>query len=404
MVTFRGFSATIWNYMSPRKTQQRREKPFKKPDIPLRNHAQPKANRDVLEKRDTSPESRVHNWTPRAPSPQSDIDVTLLPPSPPASALQSHDDFEGDTLVPGSPWSPSNENHGSSEEEWNANEDTMVVDDGAYMLQQKRVNIDHERRRREQQSRELRDAGWSEDAVFLFQKLALRGFEPIIPTEWFDDFETLPEDLFTASIDKAFIRPSQGSDYNAQLALNKLFELGGHARDAWQTRARVRTPAFHIKQAVQNYTAWAMRDGRIQHLWPALPLFQIVTWSAKTNVSVGEQIMLDKLRKLHTRWYEALRNHPAALKENSSIVEVPTLYGVTASHSVMAFVSYAPPSEENEKAQLRLIAMFDFGKEDYDVWNALAIAIFVIHCRNRMIQLKECLPEPPLKPSEDPDL
>lgn len=144
-----------------------------------------------------------------------------------------------------------------------------------------------------------------------------------------------------------------------------------------------------------------MKDGGMEHIWPELPLFEIVTWSLKVNVSVGEQKMLQKLGKLHERWQQALQNK--ANMDHTTMIDVPTLYGVTASHSVMAFVSYAPPSEEHEEPQLRLIAMFDFGKEGYDVWNSLAIAIFVIHCRNRMIQLQECLPEPSYSSSEDPD-
>jgi hypothetical protein len=214
MVTLSQVSTTIWNYISPRKTQQRREKPFKIPTIPVRPSVLPKHDIATLDNREMSPESRVHIWSPRTPSPQSDLDVTFLPPSPPASAQQSYDGLDGDTLLPESPGSPGGDKAGSSEEEWNANEDTMVVDDGAYMVQQKKVNVDVERRRREQQGRELRDAGWSEDAVFLFQKLGLRGFEPILPYDWLDDFETLPEDLFTARIDKAFIKPAQGPEYN----------------------------------------------------------------------------------------------------------------------------------------------------------------------------------------------
>lgn len=70
----------------------------------------------------------------------------------------------------------------------------------------------------------------------------------------------------------------------------------------------------------------------------------------------------------------------------------------------MAFVSYTPAKEERDQPQLRLIAMFDFNKEGYDVWNSLAIAIFVIHCRNRMMQLRECVPEPEIMTEEDPDL
>lgn len=145
-----------------------------------------------------------------------------------------------------------------------------------------------------------------------------------------------------------------------------------------------------------------MKDGGVEHIWAQLPLFEIVTWSKKVDVAIGEQRMIEKLGQLHTRWQEALQHQ--VTEDRLLDVEVPTLYGVTASHSVMAFVSYAPPTEENEHPQLRLIAMFDFSKEGYDVWNSLAVAIFVVHCRNRMMQLKECLPEPELSSSDDPDL
>jgi hypothetical protein len=160
-----------------------------------------------------SPESRVKIWTVRTPSPQSDLDEsedmdqTLLPPSPPASAKQM-DDFEGETLVE-SPTAQDSEQTGSSADEWNANEDTIAVDDGNYM--DLSIDVDKEKKRRDKQGRELRDAGWSEDAVFLFQKLGLRGFEPILPIEWLDDLETLPEDLFTASPDRAFLKPADRS-------------------------------------------------------------------------------------------------------------------------------------------------------------------------------------------------
>jgi hypothetical protein len=173
--------------------------------------------------RDISPASRVNIWSVRTPSPPSDVDIdmdvdqTLLPPSPPASAKQT-DDFEDETLVD-SPTAQVSEKTGSSGDEWNANEDTIAVDDGNYL--DLSVDVDQEKRRRDRQGRELRDAGWSEDAVFLFQKLGLRGFEPILPIEWLEDLETLPEDLFTARPDKAFLRPVHGSWFHGTFSHGK---------------------------------------------------------------------------------------------------------------------------------------------------------------------------------------
>lgn len=124
------------------------------------------------------------------------------------------EDLEGDTLLPYSPNSVGAKAGGSSADEWDANEETMVVDDGAYMEQNKKIDVEVERIRRDQQGRDLRDAGWSEDAVFLFQKLGMRGFEPLLPISWINDFETVPEDLFTEKLDKAFIKSVFGTDYS----------------------------------------------------------------------------------------------------------------------------------------------------------------------------------------------
>ncbi|KAH8728822.1 hypothetical protein GQ44DRAFT_824096 [Phaeosphaeriaceae sp. PMI808] len=397
MAFLRDVSDRFWSYVSPRKTQQRRDKEFKVPAIPIRPTL-PKKPIAAFTSREMSPASRVKVWSVRTPSPQSDFDMdqTLLPPSPPDSAKPVDDDFEGETLID-SPGTRVSKKAGSSGEEWNANEDTIAVDDGNY--NDRSIDVDEERKRRDQQGRELRDAGWTEDAVFLFQKLGLRGFEPLLPIEWLDDLETLPEDLFTARLDKAFLKPANGSGFRAQQALSSLFDLGGRVRDARLTKANKRTPAFHIKRAVEKYTAWAMKDGNVQHIWPILPLFKIVTWASHVHSSVGEQEMLQKLGDLHDRWSSTLKT-----SDSTSVPEVPTLYGVTASHTIMAFVSYAPPTTENAAPQLRLIAMFDFGKEGYDVWNALAVAIFITHCRNRMMQLAECLPSMERFAAEDPDM
>jgi hypothetical protein len=220
MAFLRDVSDRFWNYVSPRKTQQRRDKEFKVPAMPIKPTP---LRRQVAtpEAREMSPVSRVKVWSVRTPSPRGDMDgdvdmdQTLLPPSPPASAKQM-DDFEGDTLInsPSAQEAEVTDKAESSADELDANEDTIVVDDGNFM--DVSIDVDKERHRREEQGRQLRDAGWSEDAVFLFQKLGMRGFEPLLPIDWINDLETLPEDLFTARVDKAFLRPAHGSGFRGK--------------------------------------------------------------------------------------------------------------------------------------------------------------------------------------------
>lgn len=146
-----------------------------------------------------------------------------------------------------------------------------------------------------------------------------------------------------------------------------------------------------------------MKDGAVSSTWRSLPLFETVTVSKDVPSTVLERKTLSKLGLLHDRWQSALAN-ASSRSSPSAALDVPTLYGVSASHTIMAFVSYLPVSKENRNPGLRLVAMFDFGKDGLDVWNALAAAIFVVHCRNRMMQLKEYLPRPEVLAREDPDV
>ncbi|KAF2626786.1 hypothetical protein BU25DRAFT_394045 [Macroventuria anomochaeta] len=417
MTILHEYATKVWAYISPRKTQQAREKPFqfKVPAIPTKPNfkKQQQAQAQQLLSppgRDMSPESRMNIWHTRTPSPSSDIDITLVPMSPPDSIIRSpegHDGFEGDTLFNTSPISPTFDKGGIPDQEVDANDDTMVVDDGTYLETHKGISFDERLLKQQKQRQELQAWGWPEDAIFLFQKINMRGYEPIMPIEWVDDLPSLPADLFTERMDKSFIKPALGTHYHAQLALSSLLDLGAYVRDSVITRAPKRQPQYHVKRALTKYTRWALKDGGVDLSWAALPLFEIVTVGKDVPSTVLESKTLAKLGRLHELWQSTLAARAATqsfTSSSSTALEVPTLYGVSASHTIMAFVSYLPPSRENRAPGLRLIAMFDFGKEGFDVWNALAAAIFVVHCRNRMMQLKEYIPEPEVRVEEDPDV
>ncbi|KAJ4313731.1 hypothetical protein N0V94_006795 [Neodidymelliopsis sp. IMI 364377] len=407
------YAERVWAYISPRKTQQTRQKPFqfKVPSIPTKPNfgkSQLQLQKQVPSPpdRDMSPESRMNIWNTTTPSPGSDVDITLVPISPPASVIQSPDGLEGDTLFATSPISPTYNKGGLSDEEVDANDDTMVVDDGTYLETHKGISVDERLFKQQQQGFALQEAGWPEDAIFLFQKIGMRGYEAIMPIEWVDDLPSLPADLFTERVDKPFIKAALGTHYHAQLALSSLLDVGAYVRDSIITRAPQRKPQYQIKRAISKYTRWAMKDGGVEQSWTSLPLFDIVTVGKSVPASVLESRTLAKLGHLHELWQSTLAARAASQSFSTAIstmLEVPTLYGVAASHTIMAFVSYVPPTKENRAPTLRLIATFDFGREGYDVWNALAAAIFVIHCRNRMMQLKEHLPEPEVVSEEDPD-
>lgn len=193
----------------------------------------------------------------------------------------------------------------------------------------------------------------------------------------------------------------------AQKALKDLFQLGGRARDAILQQAPIRTAEKHLRRAVRNYNKWAVKDGQLDDDPHALSLFDLVCMSKETSAAVLQDRMLRKLGKLAARWREAFNadatSSPSRSTDsyNEQPQDIPTLYGIIASHTIMAIVSYDPMAAQ---PALRTVAIFDFGQEDYDVWNCLAIAIMIIHCRNRMRELQDFLPEPAEKIEDDPDI
>lgn len=232
MTILHEYATRVWNYISPRKTQKARAKPLQfkvpavptKPDFkkPQRLQSPPHPTPQQLlspPDRDLSPESRMNIWHTTTPSLNSDVDITLVPMSPPDSFMQSteeHDDFEGDTLFNTSPISPTFDKGYDRDLEVDANDDTMVVDDGGYLETHKGISFNERLLKQQKQRQELQAAGWPEDAIFLFQKINMRGYEPIMPIEWINDLPSLPADLFTDRIDKPFIRPALGSHYHGE--------------------------------------------------------------------------------------------------------------------------------------------------------------------------------------------
>ena len=144
MTFLRAAGDRIWSFISPRKTQQRREKEFKAKVAPLPG----------LLNDEPSGAYRVKTWNAGATRTEASEGAVNLPPSPPVSLSPGFDDFEGDTLNA----DVNSEGNRAESESWDANEETIVVDEDRYMQEQKTVDREEERRRREAQGQDLRAA------------------------------------------------------------------------------------------------------------------------------------------------------------------------------------------------------------------------------------------------------
>jgi hypothetical protein len=57
------------------------------------------------------------------------------------------------------------------------------------------------------------DQHWSRTEQELFSRLSLRGFEPLIPSNWGIDFRTFPQALFARPGETPIVKPMYGSEF-----------------------------------------------------------------------------------------------------------------------------------------------------------------------------------------------
>ena len=59
---------------------------------------------------------------------------------------------------------------------------------------------------------------WTTAEIDLFDKLNMRGFEPLLLQTWAIDFPTIPSALFTGDIQKAFLKAMHGSEFRGKFS------------------------------------------------------------------------------------------------------------------------------------------------------------------------------------------
>jgi hypothetical protein len=271
-------------------------------------------------------------------------------------------------------------------------DETRVLDDGEYHntpIKRKITTLPEEQKAFGVGSSEMRAAGWDDDYITLVQKIKMRGHEPLLPQSWRFNFRSFPDALF-APDDDAFIGSICNQHFRAEKALEKLLELGAQVRDSDIVSSRTR-PEMHIRRMMEVYQKWAALDSGLDP-HTAIPLIALEAKPAGYSVTDLHQNANRKLERLAARYRAAFRvlesteNSPASKASTQYSYPVPTLYAIVASHTLIALMAYKP---EDPTPDAKPIAFFDMTNSNYDVWNALALAIMVCHARNVQVRIAE---------------
>ncbi|PYH44563.1 uncharacterized protein BP01DRAFT_275085, partial [Aspergillus saccharolyticus JOP 1030-1] len=217
----------------------------------------------------------------------------------------------------------------------------------------------------------------------LFFRLAMRGFEPLVPQIWRHDFPTLPESLYPPPSGPSF-RPlfqvRRSSNLYATKALANLFSVGGRVRDCDILRQR---PERMIKDAIKKYFRWALFDADIYTTKDSIPVHAV--YAQKKG-----ETTLDAVRRLNRRLRALTDRYHEPSIEGSSARKFPLLMGFIICGPIVAIVTHSTdPAEAETSFDGKFISQFDLSERGQDVWNSLAIAIAVMHARRTMIRLAE---------------
>ncbi|KAK3721110.1 hypothetical protein LTR37_003400 [Vermiconidia calcicola] len=246
---------------------------------------------------------------------------------------------------------------------------------------------------------ELREQGWDDEHIVLVQKIAMRGFEPLLPGYYKFNWSWMPDALFCSDKDEkeeAFVSSVRGEHYRGIMALERLFELGGRVRDRIVLKKKAKgkvEPEEQTRRMLREFMKWAEQNSGLDPK-KAIPLLVLECKPSTVDVAVLQDNAKRKLEKLATRYRNAFRvsesiESSSPTRSNATTLlchPIPTLYAFIASHTLIALVAYNP---EDEDPELKSIAFFDMKDKNYDVWNALALAITVCHVRNVQMGIAE---------------
>lgn len=278
-------------------------------------------------------------------------------------------------------------------------EPTEIVDDDSYLAAcKRRFKMPSGHQRHGVNAQALREAGWGDEHIHMVDRIAMRGYEPLIPSTYRMDVPHLPEVMYSQE-DRMLISGLRNNRFDAR-ALVKLFEIGPRARgQAWRDDANS-TPERQVDRYLKEYMKWTDREADLNKR-TAIPIIALVIGSPKATVPVLQETARRHLAKLATKYQNAYSALPS-----SAQYEISQLYALIASNTVVALVAYRPDTPEQS---VRTVAYFDLGVVEYDVWNAFALAIIMCHARNvRMRIAAETgvgLKIPGMEePVDDPDL
>ncbi|KAG9246557.1 hypothetical protein BJ878DRAFT_275853 [Calycina marina] len=268
--------------------------------------------------------------------------------------------------------------------------------------------------RRDEFQKHIAKNKWHSDELYLLDRLSKRSFEPIFPLHWHQDLPTLHPTLFGRR-DEMFFNSNYTSDGSGKFiitrfpqmltcniaikALMRLFDLGIRVKDLAKNSSNCVPLMF---REVRQYARWSEKDGGFSKK-RFIPILTIIPGKPAQDLnallkSLRDQMdFLAKSHRDHLQLDEPRTNESGVTEYYSN--PPPILYGMMLSGTLAIFETL---DSSKDNATSKHIAQFDFQQDGHQVWNGLAVAMFIIMARNYLMSMLDILEDD--DPESDPDL
>ncbi|KAK2858510.1 hypothetical protein FQN49_004662 [Arthroderma sp. PD_2] len=241
---------------------------------------------------------------------------------------------------------------------------------------------------------------WADAERDMYFRLAMRGFEPILPRSWKRDFMTLPDSLFSPAGDRTAYLSSR-NEFRGMRYFSNLVALGGRVRDRIACDLR---PERVIRQYLCSYIQWSLRDADMHNRPHFIPPYSVYTLkrsqATKDAVNIMNRRLVAVAKSYRSSWRltPSIECHDAAddyfdTEQQYPDRTFPIITGFLIRGSIVALITLDSDPKVHPifdmKTSGRLISRFDFSEYGQDVWNALAVAIAVARMQKTIAQCKE---------------
>ncbi|KAK4693719.1 hypothetical protein P7C71_g3729, partial [Lecanoromycetidae sp. Uapishka_2] len=291
---------------------------------------------------------------------------------------ESEDDLDAETMVEHSSSKPGTENE----------DESSMVEENEKTIKPRRRRIQPMQSVYNDRYLSLNDPrviGWTKDEIWLFNKLARRGTEPLLYYQMTSYFQAFPNILFTHKPNEVYLNNHHTSQTHLAHALTNLINAGSWVNDCIDGLGTgpVERPLY---LQIRFMHKWSLMDGQFQ--WKAhIPVVAIAVATTKEESirSVVDRVTR-RLHKLGRRYRDKWR-HPDCSEgdvDERFVHKLPTLYGIVIKHSVTAIVTC--DSSVPDKP-IRTILTCNWATQGQEVWYTLAVAITLARARNYLMQL-----------------